>query len=193
MMMLPLSTLDDGVVRLRPFQFSDAPELQRAVSESLPELMPWMSWAHADYSQQEASEFIALTRAGWQEGRLYGFAIADARDGALLGGCSLSHIHPVYHFCNLGYWVRSSRRGQGFAGRAARLAARFAVEQVALVRVEVVIATGNLASLNVAEKLGLAREGTLRNRIIVREHAYDAAMYAFVPQDFGLPVRVRAG
>lgn len=184
--MIPYTNLAAEQILLRPFHFSDAPMLAAAIQESLVDLKPWMSWAHDGYDQKEAGEFVALTRARWEEGTLYGFAIVDAQNGQLLGGVSLSHLHPVYHFCNLGYWVRTGRRGQGIAGQAARLAARFAFEKLKLVRVEVVVAVGNAASLKVAEKIGAHREGVLRNRVIVREQLHDGAMYSFVPQDFGL-------
>lgn len=188
--MIPYTTVNDGRITLRPFQFEDSAELYAAVRESLAELKPWMSWVHDGYSRQEARDFISITRARWGEKTLYGFAITDTNTGALLGGCSLGHIHPVYYYCNLGYWVRSSRRGQGVAGRAARLAARFAFEQARLIRVEVVVAVGNEASLRVAEKIGVQREGLLRNRITVGKNIYDALIFSFVPQDFGLPARL---
>ena len=171
---------------MRPFRFADAEETFGAVRESLTELKPWMSWAHDGYSIQESKEFIRITRARWEEGTLFAFAITDAKTGSILGGCSLSHIHPVYHLCNLGYWVRTSRRGEGIAVRAARLAARYAFEKVGLIRVEVVMALGNMASRRVAEKAGAHYEGILHNRMVVSREIYDAHMYSLIPSDFGL-------
>lgn len=185
-MPIPYTTLTDGIITLRPYQFTDAPAVYEAVRESLDDLKPWMSWARDDYSQKESTDFIALVRAKWEEGAVYGFAVTDANNAAFLGGCHLSHIHPIYHFCNLGYWVRSSRHGEGIAGRAAKLAARFGLERLDLLRVEVVVAAGNAASLRTAEKIGLRREGVLRNRITVGRAIHDAVMFAFTPQDFGL-------
>jgi len=182
--MIPYSTLSNGKIILRPFQTEDCPKLYEAVRESLEDLMPWMSWAHEGYSQAEAQSYIALTRVRWNEGAMFSFAVASPKRGEILGGCSLSHIHPVYFFCNLGYWVRTSQRGHGYAMEAARLAARFAFEKVRLARVEVVVAVGNEASLKVAEKIGAHREGVLRNRIVVRGKMHDAVMFSFVPQDF---------
>jgi RimJ/RimL family protein N-acetyltransferase len=150
-----------------------------------------MSWAYDDYSINDTREFIRITGARWQESTLFAFVITDAQSGNILGGCSLSHIHPVYHLCNLGYWVRSSRRGQGIAGRAARLAASYAFEKVGLVRVEIVIAPENKASLRVAVKLGAHYEGVLRNRMVVGQTVYDAVMYSLIPQDFGLGVKIQ--
>ncbi|MGE5251738.1 MAG: GNAT family N-acetyltransferase [Bacteroidota bacterium] len=187
--MLPYSLLTDGQVTLRPFQYADVSELYAAVRESLAELKPWMSWAHDGYSQREARDFVALVRASGEEGILYGFAITDAKDGSISGSCSLSHFHPVYRFCNLGYWVRTSRQGRGIASRAALLAARFAVEQLKLIRVEVVVAAGNAPSLRVAEKIGAHREGLLRNRITVGATLHDAVMFSFIPEDFTPAVR----
>lgn len=80
------------------------------------------------------------------DGGYFGFAIIDANNHTFLSGCSLNQINSLYHFCNPGYWIRSTQRGHGFAGRASRLAARFAFERVSLVRTEIVIATGNAAS-----------------------------------------------
>src|SRR6266508_1752398 len=176
----------DGVVLMRPFRFADADELFAAVRESLTDLKPWMSWAHDSYSLNEAKEFIRITRARWDEGTMFAFVITDAKSGSVLGGCSLSHIHPVYHLCNLGYWVRTSRRGEGIAVRATRLAARYAFEKVGLIRVEIVMAVGNRASQRVAEKAGAHYEGILHNRMVVGREIYDAHMYSLIPSDFGL-------
>src|SRR5262245_50286924 len=111
-------SVTDHVVTLRPFLLEDAAQLCQAVQESLADLKPWMSWAHDGYSLEEAERFISITRARWEERNLFAFAITDAKTDEILGGCSLSHIHPIYHLCNLGYWVRTSRHGAGIAGRA---------------------------------------------------------------------------
>ena len=179
----------DGTVLMRPFRFADAEEAYAAVRESLTDLKPWMSWAHDGYSLSDSKEFIRITRARWGEGTLFAFVITDQKNGSMLGGCSLSHIHPVYHLCNLGYWVRSSRRGEGMAVRATQLAARYAFEKIGLIRVEIVIAIENKASIRVAEKAGAHYEGILRNRMVVGKDVYDAHMYSLIPQDFGLAAR----
>jgi len=187
---MPAPLLTDGLVALRPLHAEDAFCLYEAVRESLDDLRPWMSWAHDHYQEREAQEWIELAQRRWADGTYFGFAVTQARSRLFLGVCSLSHIHPVYRFCNLGYWIRSSQRGQGFAGRAARLAARYAFEQLGLVRAEIVIALGNRASQRVAEKIGAHCEGVLLNRMLVHCQVCDALMYSLVPSDFGLAARV---
>src|SRR5215216_252545 len=178
--------ITDGIVVMRPFHLQDADETFAAVRESLADLKPWMSFAHDGYSIQETKQFIRITRARWAEGTLFAFVIIDAKSGSIIGGCSLSHIHPVYHLCNLGYWVRTSRRGEGIAVRATRLAAGYAFEKLGLIRVEIIMAVDNTASRRVAEKAGAHYEGVLHNRMVVGREIYDAHMYSLIPQDFGL-------
>lgn len=188
--MLLSTSITDDVVTLRPFRPEDARELYIAVRESLPDLKPWMSWAHEGYSTQETEDFIAVTRARWRESTLFAFAVTDSNTGNIVGGCSLSHLHPVYHLCNVGYWVRSSRCGEGIAGRATKLAARFGFEQAGLIRAEIVIAVGNERSMRVAEKIGAHYEGILLNRMVIGGIIRDAYMYSLLPSDFGLAVRL---
>lgn len=185
-MLYPFTKLTDGKIILQPYEFGWEFNLYNAIRESLPELNPWMSWATEAYTLQTARNFIAITRAEWTRGTLYSFAITHAETGEFLGGCGLSHFHPVYKFCNLGYWVRTAKHGQGIAGRAAQLAAKFAFERAGSIRAEIVIAKDNLTSQRVAEKIGAHYEGILLNRMTVREQIHDAHMYSLLPADFGL-------
>ena len=186
--MLSSIQLNDVDLLLRPFRLEDAPHLYCAVRESLKELKPWMSWATDEYSERTARDYITIARARWEEHTFYAFAVL--RGDELLGACTLSSIHSLYRFCNLGYWVRTPCHGQGIAGRAARLVARFAFEHLGLIRVEIVIGVGNQASLRVAQKIGAHDEGVLLNRIVVGKSIYDAHMYSLVPSDFGLTARL---
>ena len=186
--MLSSIQLTEGDLLLRPFYLTDSEQLYCAVKESIKELKPWMSWATDEYSERTAREYITIARARWEEHTFYGFAIRRGDD--FLGACTLSSIHPIYHFCNLGYWVRTSCRGQGIAGRAAKLTARFAFEHLGLIRVEIVIVVENHASLRVAQKIGAHDEGILLNRMVVGTSIYDAHMYSLLPSDFGLKVNL---
>jgi len=186
--MLSSIQLSDKDIILRPFRLEDATQLYCAVKESLKELKPWMSWATDTYTEFTAREYITIARGRWNEGTFYAFAIMHADE--VLGACTLSSIHSIYHFCNLGYWVRTSYHGQGIAGRAARLTARFGFENLGLIRAEIVIGLENKASIRVAEKMGAHDEGILLNRMVIGKSVQDAHMYSLLPSDFGLVARL---
>jgi ribosomal-protein-serine acetyltransferase len=178
--------LTDGLILLRPPRPNDIPALTEAVHESLAELHPWMDWATDAYDEAAAQRWLEFVQQYWEHATGFQFAITDAASGQYLGNCGVDGINPKYRFCNLGYWVRTSRTGQGIASRATRLAAKFAFETADLVRAEIVIATGNLASQRAAQKAGAHYEGILLNRMVVRTEVFDAVMYSLTPADFGL-------
>jgi RimJ/RimL family protein N-acetyltransferase len=178
--------LTDDLILLRPPHPEDVSALTEAVRESLSELHPWMDWATETYDEAAASRWMEFVQLYWEHATGFQFAITDAASGQYLGNCGVTGINPKDHLCNLSYWVRTSRTGQGIASRAARLAARYAFETAGLVRAEIVIASGNLASQRAAQKAGAHYEGILLNRIVVRTEVYDAVMYSLTPADFGL-------
>ena len=67
-------------VALRPFILQDAEAFTRAVNQSLGSLQPWMVWAHADYSVDEAVSWINFTHLQRQKGEAEEFAIVDGND-----------------------------------------------------------------------------------------------------------------
>ncbi|HEY0004383.1 MAG TPA: GNAT family protein [Pyrinomonadaceae bacterium] len=178
--------LSDGRILIRRHRAEDIPALFEAVRESIPELSPWMPWCHADYAIEETEEFIKAQPEHWDRGEGYGFLITDALTGEVLGGVGLSLINRLHRFANLGYWVRTSRRGRGVAVAAALLAARFGFEELGLQRIEIVAAVENRASQRVAEKAGAYLEGVLRKGLFLREREHNGVLYSLVAEDLGL-------
>jgi ribosomal-protein-serine acetyltransferase len=76
------------------------------------------------------------------------------------------------------YRVRSSVTRRGVATTAVGWLREWGFRYTDLVRLEVVIAIENLASLRVAQKAGAAFEGTLRKRLWLYGIAHDATMFA---------------
>jgi len=170
-------------VLMRPYRNGDAEELHKAVRESLAEMSPWLPFAHEDYSIKETRQWLKKRPDDWKKGITYDFAIFNSIDGVFVGGCGLNHIDYEGLTANLGYWVRTSRTGQGIAPMVTKILAKWGFKELDLNRIEIVIATGNERSQRVAEKVGAYREGILRKRIIVREKVYDAVMFSLVPGD----------
>jgi len=175
--------LANGKVMLRPYRLRDTDETCRAIRESLAELTPWLPFVHKDYSLKESRAWIKKRPEDWKKGIAYDFAIFDSADGSYLGGCGLNKIERENHRANLGYWVRTSRMGQGVAPSATLLLAKWGFQELSLKRIEILVATDNKRSLRVAEKAGAQREGILRNRLLIRDKAYDAVMHSLIPQD----------
>jgi len=164
---------------IRPCNADDASAMYEAVRESLVELIPWMPWCHPEYSLQEARSWLRAQVQAFNERKWYEFAIVDG-GGRYLGQCGLNQFDELNRRCNLGYWVRTSAAGCGVATRAVCLLREWAFAHTSLVRVEVVVAVGNVASQRVSERAGAAREGLLRHRLVLRGVPVDAVMFSLV-------------
>src|SRR6266850_7327878 len=169
---------------IRRYRPEDVPPLFAAVEESREILGRWMPWCHPAYSIEDSSSFVLSREVEWQKGEHYSFVIADRRTGSFIGGTGLNFVNRVHNFANIGYWIRSSHAGRGFATCAVRLVARFGFEELGFHRLEIVVAVENKASVRVAEKAGARYEGSLRNRLRVHGNPHDALLFSFVPADF---------
>jgi ribosomal-protein-serine acetyltransferase len=179
--------LTDDSILLRPYGEADAEHLYSAVRESIPEVSRWLPWCHENYSIEESREFISARKLASQGDEWYSFAVFEKPSGAFVGGVGLNFINRVHQLGNLGYWIRTSAAGRGFATSATRLAARFGFTQLGLHRIEIVADVGNVASQKVAEKAGAVREGVVRKRLLIHGESHDAVLYSLIPADLGLP------
>jgi RimJ/RimL family protein N-acetyltransferase len=176
--------LTDGRLVVRSYRDDDVPRLFEAVRESIAEVSPWLPWCHENYSIEESREFITSRNSAAQGDEHYSFAVfRKDNPQRLLGGVGLNFINRVHQFGNLGYWVRTSAAGQGIASNAARLVAQFGFEKLGLQRIEILAAIPNIASQRVAQRIGAAREGILRKRLLIHGEPQDAIMFSLVRED----------
>jgi RimJ/RimL family protein N-acetyltransferase len=141
------------------------------------EMVPWMPWCHPDYSLEESQAWCQAQVIAWANRTAYEFVIAAA-DGSYLGACGVNQLDASNRRANLGYWVRSSAAGRGVATAAVKLLTGWVFQHTDLVRLEILVATGNAGSLRVADKSGAAREGVLRKRLLLHGESHDAVMFS---------------
>lgn len=145
-----------------------------------PEMQRW-TMVPSPYGREDAYAWIERSRAQWASGESAVFAIVLAGADEYLGGIDVrSGPWPVGE---IGYGVRHEARGRGVATRALRLLARWALDELGLVRVELATDVDNGPSQRVAEKAGFVREGVLRRRLTIKGRSSDCAMYSLVRSD----------
>ena len=164
----------------------DVEPLWEAARESMEELQRWMAWFHDGYGASDVKAWVESSQRGWESDDDFNLVITEPGSGSVLGACGLNKVDRVNRSANLGYWVRSTETGRGVATEAAALVAHWGLGVLGLSRLEVVVATGNTASLRVAEKLGAVREGVARNRFWLRGAAHDGVVFSLVAADLGM-------
>jgi len=76
------------------------------------------------------------------------------------------------------YW------GRGYVTEAALAVLKFAFEELAIHRIEAGVATENIASIKVLEKIGMQREGMRRKILPIKGEWKDNFHYAILEEDF---------
>jgi ribosomal-protein-serine acetyltransferase len=166
-------------ITLRPPDAADAPAVAEAVLESVADINPWMGWATPSYDESSARTWIEDQAAERSAGTAFEFLILDAA-GRVIGACGINQINRIHRYANLGYWVRTSAAGKGFAVAAVAALSDWVFAGTDIERLEIVVGVGNRRSERVAEKAGARREGVLRSRLLVNGAFQDATMFGIV-------------
>lgn len=150
-----------------------------AVRESMDTVGRWMPWAKAGFSEHDAACWFESCHHARARGEAHEFGIFDT-DGQYVGGCGLNEFNRTNKFCNLGYWVRESRQREGAAAASLIALRNLAFTSLAQVRVEIVVAEGNLASYGVAQKTGARLECLAQARLQLHGKSVAAHVFSFI-------------
>jgi ribosomal-protein-serine acetyltransferase len=168
--------------RLFPFDVSFTEALYEAIHESRDQLSHFVSWYDPEYSIEDARRWLQSRERERFERRSYDFAITDAQNGELIGGCGIERIQSRNRQGGLYYWVRTSRANEGAATAAAGAIASFGLNTLHLIRIEIVVAETNFAAQSIAEKIGASREIRLPNRLILEGQVLHAYLFSLLKQ-----------
>jgi RimJ/RimL family protein N-acetyltransferase/8-oxo-dGTP pyrophosphatase MutT (NUDIX family) len=154
-------TLTDGEVTLRPWRDEDVMEAAAGHDELIAH---WFGWAVDAVTPERMGDAIRDWRASFAGDRsMVGFAIEH--HGTLAGSVDIRRRDRGVG--ELSWALYAGQRGRGAATRAVRLLADWALTEagqggLGYSRVEARVEPGNEASLRVATRAGLRREGVRR-------------------------------
>ncbi|WP_190025590.1 GNAT family N-acetyltransferase [Streptomyces hiroshimensis] len=128
-------------------------------------------------------------KAAADTGRLYGIRSG----GELVGGFLLRRLDIEQGIAEAGCWLEPSAVGRGLVTRAARVVIDWAVEERGIHRVEWWVSTGNTASIAVARRLGMTKDGVLRESYLYRGKRYDEEIWSVLAPEWRAAERSPSG
>lgn len=123
------------------------------------------------YGIEIAQAWIASHEEWFREKTQVVFAITRKEDGWIIGAAGLMN-ELDHNRAEIGYWIGLPFWGHGYATEAAEAVLKYAFEGLKVHRVTASYFRRNPASGRVIEKIGMQREGVLRNHIL-KEGIYE--------------------
>lgn len=137
-------------------------------------------------SQEDARNFIRIF-LGWrqeQPRQKYQFAIILQSDGQLIGNCGIRVNALNTWEAEIGYELNSRYWGNGYATEAARALLTFGFRDLRLHRIFAHCIAENVASSRVMERIGMQREGYLRETEWMKTRWWDRLLYAILDREW---------
>ncbi|MBY8880210.1 GNAT family N-acetyltransferase [Actinacidiphila acidipaludis] len=119
-------------------------------------------------------------KAAADTGRLYGIRL----DGLLVGGVLFRVFDAATGTCEAGCWLEPAAVGRGLVTRAVRLLIDWAVDQREMHRVEWHVSAVNTPSVKVAQRLGMTRDGVLRQDFPYRGVRQDTEIWSVLAPEW---------
>jgi RimJ/RimL family protein N-acetyltransferase len=175
----PVELVGEAVV-LRTAVPADAENLTEAIQhEDIPRWIDVIPWP---YTLDDAHFFIGeIVRPGWESGENPIWLITDRSSQQVLGTVGLTARLPGVF--EVGYWLTPSARGRGLMTESVGLVCDFGFGPLGADRIEWQAVVGNVASRQVADRLGFTFEGTARGRLRKGGASADAWIASLLPQD----------
>lgn len=163
-------------IRLHPFIEADIPAVLEASRDPL---IPLITTVPDRAERALAAAYVARQHDRARTGAAYSFAIAEA-NGGCVGQIGLSRHDMARGRGSIGYWIRPSARGRGFATDALATITSWAWQLPWVHRLELYVEPWNEGSWRTAERVGYLREGLLHSWENVGQERRDMYMYALI-------------
>jgi ribosomal-protein-alanine N-acetyltransferase len=167
-------------ISLRPLRTADWAAVHGWASlEESSRYQPW-----GPNSEQESQDFVGAAVRAWHQHPQDRYVWA-VQDGDTVVGLGELHVrNRRWRQGEIAYAVHPHRWGEGIATRAGREVLGFAFHDLALHRIEGRCDPRNVASAAVLEKLGMTREGQLRQAVELADGWRDSLVYSILAHEW---------
>jgi len=178
--MFTLRVNDD--IELRSVAEKDAEDIVEIVKRNYEHLHPFLHWVTADYSLENAREFIRQTEKAVAENtsRAYGIFYREK----IVGLISFVNFKWTSRSTEIGYWIDKNYEGKGIITESCKALVDYAFEEFGMNRIEIRCATENVRSRRIPERLNFTLDGILRQSLWRHTRFFDVAIYSMLAEEW---------
>lgn len=165
---------------IRDFTESDFQEVHDLVKE--PEIYKYQHWG--PNTEEDTLNFInmCVSQQSEEPRKSFEMAITMTETGQLLGAIGIRV--RSYNKSDIGYWVRRDFWGKGIASEATNGLLEFGFKTLGLNKITATASPENIGSVRVLEKVGMDKEGYLKEDMLVRGEYRDSVLMGILKKDF---------
>lgn len=167
---------------LRDYTPDDWPAVDAYTSD--PQVVQYLSFGPTTPEQTREHLQWSIAAAAEQPRSIYELAVVLRAGQKLIGTATLQVDHRERRQAYFSYLFHREYWGQGFATEAMRRLVHFGFTELRLHRIADDCDARNLASARVMEKLGMRREGHLRETIWKNGRWHDEYLYAILAHEW---------
>ncbi|WEB41046.1 GNAT family N-acetyltransferase [Streptomyces yunnanensis] len=150
-----------------------------------PEVCRYLYWGPHDEAASRASVADKTTRTTLREsGDFLQLAVVVHETGTLVGDVTFVYASRRHRQGGIGYVFNPEHAGRGYATEAARALLELGFDQLGLHRVQAELDGRNTASAKLLERLGMRREGHLRENEFLDGEWSDEVVYAMLAREW---------
>ncbi|KST66459.1 GNAT family N-acetyltransferase [Mastigocoleus testarum] len=163
---------------LREFVKSDIQEVLTYQSDPL--YLRYYPWVQR--TEKDVRDFIEtfIIQQSHQPRTKFQLAIILKTENRLIGNCGIRINDIQQKEANIGYELNSQYWRNGYATEAAKTILQFGFQELQMHRIWSWCVAENTASARVLEKIGMCREGHLREKEFIKGRWYDQFIYAIL-------------
>ena len=138
-----------------------------------------MEHVYEPYTYEEAKTAFEAKSKPWdlESVSWLSLGITEISTGEKLGNIGLKIVNHDAKIAEVGFMIKQSAHGKGFAGEALNLLKNYAYSKLNLNKLVATCSVKNVGSYKLLEKLGFIREGCLRQNTLINNRLVDDYVY----------------
>ncbi|WEG19067.1 GNAT family protein [Alkalihalophilus pseudofirmus] len=173
--------IETSRLRLLPVALEHADRIEELASDY--ELAKTTSNVPHPYPKGGAKDFIKMVGEKEKKGEIILLSVIEKSSTQLIGLININ-INLTHNRGELGYWIGVPYWGKGYGTEAAKALLTYGFEETGLNRIYAAAYTVNPASWKVMEKIGLEREGVLKQHLARAGTYYDVVYYGMTRDEY---------
>ncbi len=169
---------------LRMFTVNDAEALFELTMASKPYLREWLGWLDFIETVEDSKRNIEGRIKGLIETGGYPKSFALIYQGELAGTVGYNEIDRGIKCGTIGYWLGRDFQGKGIMSQALETLIDYGFRDLGLNKIEIRVATGNMKSRALPERLGFKEEGVLRDAEWLYDRYVDHVVYGLLRDEW---------